>query len=94
MDSIRSACVAYWGKVPMLDTYRQMASRRQKQHDYSQALWWAERTVALYGDCAARPEAVEDMRKRAVSYRTKMEREIRAPSSATRPPADRNLPRA
>ena len=85
MDSIRSACVAYWGKVPMLDT---------KQHDYSQALWWAERAVALYGDCAARPEAVEDMRKRAVSYRAKLEREIRAPSSATRPPADRNLPRA
>jgi hypothetical protein len=94
MDSIRSACVADWGKVPMLDTYRQMAIRRQKQHDYSQALWWAERAVALYGDCAARPEAVEDMRKRAVSYRAKLEREIRAPSSATGPPADRNLPRA
>ena len=50
MDSIRSACIAYWGKVPTLDTYRQMAIRQQKQHDYRQALWWAERGIALYGE--------------------------------------------
>jgi hypothetical protein len=71
MGRIRSACLAYWGKVPVLDTYRQMAIRQQKQHDYGQALWWAERGIALYGDEAARPEAVDDLRKRAASYRTK-----------------------
>jgi hypothetical protein len=27
MDSIRSACMAHWGKVPVLDMYRQMAIR-------------------------------------------------------------------
>ena len=30
--------MAYWGKVPVLDMYRQMAIRQQKQHDYGQAL--------------------------------------------------------
>lgn len=73
MESIRSACVAHWGKVPVLDTYRQMAIRQQKQHDYGQALWWAERGIALYGHDAARPEAVNDLCKRAANYRTKAE---------------------
>lgn len=72
MDSIRSACMAYWGKVPMLDTYRQMAIRQQKQHNYRQALWWAERGIALYGNDAARPEGVDDLHKRAVDYRAKL----------------------
>jgi hypothetical protein len=72
MDSIRSACMAHWGKVPVLDTYRQMAIRHQKQHKYRQALWWAERGMALYGDDAARPEAVDDLRKRAADYRAKV----------------------
>jgi hypothetical protein len=72
MDSIRSACMAHWGKVPVLDTFRQMAIRHQKQHKYRQALWWAERGIALYGNDAARPEAVDDLRKRAVDYRAKM----------------------
>jgi hypothetical protein len=80
MDSIRSACVDHWGKVPVLDTYRQMAIRLQKQHDYGQALWWVERGMALYGDSAARPEAVEDLRKRAASYRAKQVGGMRAPS--------------
>jgi hypothetical protein len=77
MDTIRSACMRYWGKVPVLDTYRQMAIRQQKRHDYGQALWWAERGLALYGNDAARPEAVDDLHKRAVGYRAKVERETR-----------------
>jgi hypothetical protein len=72
MDSIRSACIEHWGKVPVLDTYRQMAIRHQKQHKYRQALWWAERGIALYGNDAARPEAVDDLRKRAADYRAKV----------------------
>jgi hypothetical protein len=72
MDSIRSACIAHWGKVPVLDTYRQMAIRQQKRHDYGQALWWAERGIALYGDDAARPEAIDDLRKRGASYHVKI----------------------
>ena len=63
MDSMRQACIAKWGKVPLLETYQQMAIRQQKAHNYSQALWWAERGLALYGGDCARPEAVEDLRK-------------------------------
>jgi hypothetical protein len=47
-----------------------MAIRQQKAHNYDQALWWAERGLAVYGGDCARPEAVEDLRKRAVKYRT------------------------
>ena len=84
MDGIRSACIAYWGKVPVLDTYRQMAIRRHKQHDHGQALWWAERGLALYGDSAARPEAAADLRKRSDGYRARLEREMRRQSSPIR----------
>jgi hypothetical protein len=80
MDSIRSACLAYWGKVPVLETYKQMAIRQQKRHDYRKALWWAERGLALYGDDAASPEAVEDLSKRAANYRGKV---FRSPDRAS-----------
>ncbi len=77
MDRIRSACMNYWGKVPVLETYRQMAIRLQKQHEYGRALWWAERGIVLYGDDAARPEAVDDLRRRAVGYSAKVELKAR-----------------
>ncbi|HUB42361.1 MAG TPA: hypothetical protein VMA72_26210 [Streptosporangiaceae bacterium] len=72
MDSIRPACMAVWGKVPLAELYKQMAIRQQKAHDFAQALWWAERGLAVYGEDAARPEAVEDLRKRAAGYRAKL----------------------
>ena len=72
MDSIRQACLDKWGKVPLLETYRQMAIRQQKAHNYRQALWWAERGVAIYGNDCARPEAVEDLRNRTAKYRAKL----------------------
>jgi hypothetical protein len=72
MDQIRAGCMAEWGKVPVIETYRQMAIPQQKQHDYALALWWAERGLAIYGDDAARPEAAEDLRQRAASYRAKL----------------------
>ena len=72
MDAIRQACIAKWGKVPRLDTYRQMAIRQQKTHDYRRALWWAERGLSIYGSDCARPEDVEDLRQRAASYRAKV----------------------
>jgi hypothetical protein len=73
MDRIRQACIEKWGKVPHLDTYRQMAIRQQKAHDYRQALWWAERGLSLYGSDCGRPEAVEDLRQRAATYRRKLD---------------------
>jgi hypothetical protein len=72
MDGIRAACIAKWGKLPLLETYRQMAVRQQKAHNYSQALWWAQRGIALYGNDCARPEAVGDLRGRAAKYQAKL----------------------
>jgi hypothetical protein len=74
MDGIREAFVAKWGDVPLLETYKRMCIRQQKAKNFEQALWWAERGIAVYGVDAARPEAVEDLRKRADAYRAKLER--------------------
>lgn len=72
MDGIRQACIAEWGQVPVLETYRQMAIRQQKAQRFEQALWWADRGIAVYGNDAARPEAVEDLRHRAAAYRARL----------------------
>jgi hypothetical protein len=64
MESICEAFMAKWGKVPLLDTYRQMAIRQQRKKDWEACQWWSERGLALYGQRAAREEAVEDLIKR------------------------------
>jgi len=64
MEDICGAFMAKWGKIPLLDTYRQMAIRQQKKKDWEACRWWAERGLALYGQRAAREEAVEDLIKR------------------------------
>ena len=64
METICEQFKRKWGQVPLLDTYRQMAIRQQKKKDWPAMLWWAERGIALYGDDAARLEAVEDLEKR------------------------------
>jgi hypothetical protein len=72
MDGIRAAFMAKWGQVPVLELYRQMAIRQQKAKNFEQALWWAERGIAIYGTDCARPEAVQDLQKRADSFRGKL----------------------
>jgi HIRAN domain len=64
MATIRAALVTKWGKVPQLETYRQMAIRQQKRRDWQACVWWCERGLALYGNDAAREDAVEDLLKR------------------------------
>jgi hypothetical protein len=49
-----------------------MAIRQQKAHHYSQALWWAERGIVLYGNDCARPEAIEDLRNRVAWRRHRL----------------------
>jgi hypothetical protein len=73
MDGIRAAFMAKWGRVPVLEIYKQMAIRQQKAKNFEQALSWAERGIAVYGGDCARPEAVEDLRKRADTYRAKLQ---------------------
>jgi tetratricopeptide (TPR) repeat protein len=72
MDGIRDALLNKFGKVPLLETYTQMAIRQQKAKNWSEAIRWANRGLALYGDHAARPEAVEDLKKRVVAYTSKL----------------------
>ena len=89
MDSIRVAFLAKWGRVPVLELYRQMAIRQQKAKNFEQALWWVERGLAIYGTDCARAEAVEDLQKRAASYKAKLNPQPRPPRPrAVRP----NLP--
>jgi rubrerythrin len=73
MESICEAFMAKWGKIPLLDTYRQMAIRQQKKKDWEACRWWAERGLALYGQRAAREEAVEDLIKRRNRAAAKLE---------------------
>jgi hypothetical protein len=47
MDSTRAAFMAKWGQVPVLELYRQMAIRQQRAKNFEQALWWAERGIAI-----------------------------------------------
>ena len=72
MDGIRQACVSKWGDIPVLATYRQMAIREQKAKNFQEALWWAERGIALYGDKARYPDHVDDLRHRVDMYRSKI----------------------
>jgi hypothetical protein len=64
MEGICRAFMAKWGKIPLLETYRQMAIRQAKNKDWAACRWWAERGLTLYGHGAAREEAVEDLTKR------------------------------
>jgi hypothetical protein len=84
MDSIRVAFMAKWGRVPVLELYRQMAIRQQKAKNFDQALWWAERGLTIYGTDCARAEAVADLQKRAASYRAKLNPQPRPPPSERR----------
>jgi len=73
MEQICAAFITRGGKVPLLDTYRQMAVRQQKKKDWRACQWWAERGLALYGNHAAREEAVEDLIKRRNRAAAKLE---------------------
>ncbi|MEX2420918.1 MAG: hypothetical protein WD670_03780, partial [Actinomycetota bacterium] len=72
METVREAFMVKWEMIPWLHTYKQMCIRLAKAKEYEQALWWAERGLAIYGENSGRPEAVEDLQKRAESYRAKL----------------------
>ena len=55
------------------------AIRQQKAKNFEQALWWAERGLAIHGTDCARAEAVEDLQKRAASYRAELNPQPRPP---------------
>ena len=90
MDVIRPAFIAKWRKVPLLDTYRQMAIRQQKRKDWHACVEWCERGLAVYGGDAAREDAVEDLLKRRNRALAKLEQVATVRNvPAVPPPADR-----
>jgi hypothetical protein len=95
MEVIREAFLAKFGKIPVLEIYRQMAIRQQKIKDWQQAIWWVERGLTLYGEHAARPESVDDLRKRLGAYRAKTSAPTKpsrkAPSKPQAAPADQTI---
>ncbi len=72
METIREAFMAKWGEIPWLPTYKQMCIRLAKAKRFEEAIRWAERGLAIYGENAARPDAVEDLRRRLGAYRAKL----------------------
>jgi hypothetical protein len=72
IETIRTALFEKFGRVPLIDTYRQCAIRQQKAKDWEASLRWAERGLGVYGEDAARPEAVEDLKKRVERAKSKM----------------------
>jgi hypothetical protein len=64
MDTIRPALVDKFGVVPVIEMYRQTAVRCQKAKDWQAMREWVQRGISVYGEQAARAEAVEDLHKR------------------------------
>jgi hypothetical protein len=81
MERIRPALVEKFGAVPVIEMYRQAAIRCQKAKRWETAQDWASRGIAIYGEDAARPEVVEDLRKRVQYAIAKIES-----ASGRRPP--------
>jgi hypothetical protein len=81
MDEIRAALLAKFGKIPILDTYRQAGVRCQRARDWEAVRRWCERGLSVYGDNAAKPEFVDDLRKRLAHAMAK----INAASPPERP---------
>ncbi|MBM7783735.1 HIRAN domain-containing protein [Tenggerimyces flavus] len=86
MESICAAFLEKWGKVPLLETYRQMAIRQQKRRDWPAVVWWTTRGLELYGAAAARSDSVEDLLKRRHQGLAKLDAAAAAQRPATRPP--------
>lgn len=72
VDGMRDALASKFGSVPLIDTYRQAPIRAQKAQDWEASLRWAKRGLDIYGEDAARHEAVEDLEKRAAKAREKL----------------------
>lgn len=94
MEAICGQFAAKFGKVPLLDTYRQMSIRQQKLKDWDAVLWWAERGLYLYDDNPAREEAVEDLTKRRNRAQAKLEGAVSASGSRRRAPRSFEAPLA
>jgi len=87
MDVIGPALVAKFGRMPIVDMYRQAAIRCQKARDWHGTQRWAERGLAVYGPNAGRPEAVADLQKRVAHAQARRTAGAAAPRRSTAPRA-------
>jgi hypothetical protein len=85
MVSIRPVLLEKFGAIPVIEMYRQTAVRCQKAKDWQGMREWAQRGIGVYGEHAARPEAMEDLNKRLTYANGKIEAAGRP--KATRPRA-------
>ncbi len=72
MVTLRPVLVSKFLCVPLIDMYRQASIRSQKARDWPAVVKWSERGLEVYGEEAARTEAVEDLRKRLAHATAKM----------------------
>lgn len=88
MGVIRSALLEKFGVVPVIEMYRQAAIRCQKDRDWNGMRFWAEHGLAVYGEQAARPEAVEDLGKRRAQAEAKLSAPAKPKRTVSAPPAE------
>lgn len=78
MPVLRGALIEKFGCVPVIEMYRQAAIRCQKARRWQDALDWAQHGLDVYGEQAARQEAVDDLHKRHAHAQAKIESRPRA----------------
>lgn len=84
MEVMRGAFIEKWDRVPVIEMYTQRCIRLAKAKRYAEALAWAQRGLAVYGEGAARPEVLVALRERAASYHSKLARSGRGRSTLER----------
>ena len=91
MTAIRPELLRLFNGLPRVPMYRQAAIRHQKAKNWEQALIWAERGVAFYGNDAIRQENLDDLQKREAHARAKLAAPAKRPplqgrSHSSQPP--------
>ena len=71
MMAIRPALMSFFGRIPLLPTYRQMAIARGKAGDRDAAADWCRRGLDIYGDDALEIGPIEDLQKRLLKFATR-----------------------
>lgn len=84
MDKICPALLTKFGRLPILDLYKQSAIRHQKAKDFTSALWWARRGIEIYGQDAGVAGVVDDLRKRCDVAQAKID-VANKPKKTTKP---------
>ena len=72
--SIRAALMAKWGRLPLLQTYRQSGIRQSKAGNLAGTVDWCERGIAMYGDDAHSQGWVLDLEKRSAQAQTRLDK--------------------